>query len=84
MIFRPCGDKWRGWNVPRFIIFKYIVTNSLLRPDHKSRDNGGPSITRNMSDRLDIRLLMANEARCVVMCTLSRSLAPSRDTCDTW
>ena len=80
MIFRPCGDKWRGWNVPRFIIFKYIVTNSLLRPDHKSRDNGGPSITRNISDWLDIRLLMANEARCVVMCTLSRSLAPSRDT----
>ena len=38
--------------MPRFIIFKYIVTNTLLRPDHKSRDNGGPSITGNK--RLDI------------------------------
>ena len=71
--------------MPRFIIFKYIVTNALLRPDHKSRDNGGPSITRNK--RQDIgpaQVLAGNEARCVVMCTLSRSLARhvTRDTCD--
>ena len=61
MIFRRGGDKWRRRNVPRFIIFKYIVTNSLLRPDRMSGDNGGPSITHNERHRSSAQIL-GNEA----------------------